>query len=69
MRQAVLQDRSDMKKYHHLGIPTSKPQPDETYLEGHKAYCTDHESNPYGIQWVRYEAHPPAKEGRMGERA
>jgi hypothetical protein len=51
--------RSDMKKYHHLGIPTSKPQPGETYIEGYKAYCTDHESNPYGIQWMRYEADCP----------
>ena len=43
-------------RYHHLGIPTATPMPGEVYLEDYKAYCTDHESNPFGIQWMRYEA-------------
>jgi hypothetical protein len=30
--------------------------PGEVYLEDYKAYCTGHESNPFGIQWMRYEA-------------
>jgi hypothetical protein len=42
-------------KYHHLGIPTATPRPAETYLEDYKAFCTDHESNPFGIQWMRFE--------------
>jgi len=42
-------------KYNHIGIPTHTPQPGETYLEKYKLYCTDHESNPFGIQWMRYE--------------
>ena len=32
-------------KYHHLGIPTDIGQPGEIYLEGYKAFCTDHERN------------------------
>jgi hypothetical protein len=24
--------------------------------------CTDHERNPFGIQWMRYEAHCPLPE-------
>ena len=24
------------------------------YLRDFDVYCTDHESNPYGIQWMRY---------------
>ena len=44
-----------MRKYHHLGIPTAVPQPEESYLEGYKLFCTDHESNPFGIQWMRFE--------------
>ena len=43
-------------KYHHLGIPTQEPQPGETYLERYRMFCTDHESNPFGIQWMRFEA-------------
>ena len=42
-------------KYHHIGIPTDTPRPDETYLAEFRLYCTDHESNPFGIQWMRYE--------------
>ena len=42
-------------RYHHLGIPTTTPQPGETYLERYKAFCTDHERNPFGIQWMRYD--------------
>jgi len=47
--------RSESMRYHHLGIPTTTPRPGETYLERYKAYCTDHEDNPFGIQWMRYE--------------
>lgn len=41
-------------KYHHMGIPTQSPKQDETYLEKYDIFCKDHESNPYGIQWMRY---------------
>jgi hypothetical protein len=41
-------------KYNHLGIPTTTPREGETYLSAFDIYCTDHESNPFGIQWMRY---------------
>lgn len=41
-------------KYHHIGIPTQTPQKDEVYLKDFDMHCTDHESNPFGIQWMRY---------------
>jgi hypothetical protein len=46
-------------RYHHLGIPTTIPQPGEVHLERYKCFCTDHERNPYGIQWMRYEPDCP----------
>jgi len=49
-------------KYQHTGIPTTTPMPGETYLERYKLYCTDHEDNPFGIQWMRYEADCPLPE-------
>lgn len=49
-------------RYHHLGIPTQVPQPGETYLEQFDAYCTDHERNPFGIQWMRYDTKCPLPE-------
>lgn len=46
-------------KYHHLGIPTRTPQTDETYLAEYGFFCTDHERNPFGIQWMRFDADCP----------
>ena len=43
-------------KYHHVGIPTEVEQTGEIYLSQHKLYCTDHQRNPFGIQWMRYES-------------
>ena len=42
-------------KYHHVGIPTRSPRSGETHLDEYCVFCTDHESNPFGIQWMRYE--------------
>ena len=49
-------------RYHHLGIPTTTPKPGETYLEAYKIFCTDHENNPFGIQWMRFEVDCPLPE-------
>jgi hypothetical protein len=49
-------------KYHHLGIPTTTVQSSETYLAEFKVYCTDHDRNPFGIQWMRFEADSPLPE-------
>ncbi len=46
-------------KYHHIGIPTEEVRKNEVYLQKFKVFCTDHESNPYGIQWMRYEPDSP----------
>jgi hypothetical protein len=43
-------------KYHHVGIPTEVEQTGEIYLPQFKLYCTDHQRNPFGIQWMRYES-------------
>ena len=50
---------NERMKYHHLGIPTKTPKAGETYLEAYKTFCTDHENNPFGIQWMRFEADCP----------
>lgn len=42
-------------RYHHIGIPTKTPRPGEQYLKDYMLFCTDHQSNPFGIQWMRYE--------------
>jgi hypothetical protein len=42
-------------RYHHIGIPTTDPVDGERHIESLKIFATDHESNPFGIQWMRYE--------------
>jgi hypothetical protein len=46
-------------KYHHLGIPTSKKLPDETYLPQFKLYVSGFSTSPFGIEWMRYENDSP----------
>jgi len=46
-------------RYHHLGIPTSTPQPGEYYLERFKMYVSAFESSPCGIQWMRFAPDSP----------
>jgi hypothetical protein len=51
-----------VRTYHHLGIPTTTPRPDEEYLERFKTYVSGYESSPYGVEWMRYEAGAPLPE-------
>ena len=46
-------------QYHHLGIPTDTPREGMTYLPNLKMHVTDHESNPYGVQWMRFDSDCP----------
>ncbi len=48
-----------MRRYNHIGIPTDVPRAGEVYLERYHLHCTDHESNPFGIQWMRYDVDCP----------
>jgi hypothetical protein len=42
-------------KYHHLGIPTTKPIRGEVYLKKYNVYHYGYEKSEYGIEWMRYE--------------
>jgi len=44
-----------MRKYHHLGIPTTKVREGERYLEQFKMYVSGYESSSYHIEWMRFE--------------
>lgn len=41
-------------KYHHIGIPTTHKFEGEIDLPHLKMTVSDHERNPFGIQWQRY---------------
>ena len=49
-------------KFNHIGIPTTEPKEGEIYLEHLKMHVTDHESNPFGIQWMRFDDDAPYPE-------
>ena len=41
-------------KFNHIGIPTASHFDGEIDLPHLKMTVSDHQSNPYGIQWQRY---------------
>lgn len=41
-------------KFNHIGIPTTESFEGEIDLPHLKMTVSDHENNPYGIQWQRY---------------
>ena len=49
-------------RYHHIGIPTNTPRPDERYLPWLKIYVSGFDFCPYGIQWMRFDADAPYPE-------
>jgi hypothetical protein len=42
-------------RYHHLGIPTSIPHPNERYLSHLRMYVSGFNHSPYGIEWMRFD--------------
>jgi len=46
-------------KYHHLGIPTKRRIPGETFLPEFKCYVSGFYTSPFGIEWMRFEKDSP----------
>ena len=46
-------------KYHHLGIPTDKKMPNETFLPQFKFYVSGFGNSPFGVEWMRFEKDSP----------
>ncbi|HEY6953386.1 MAG TPA: hypothetical protein VI758_13340 [Bacteroidota bacterium] len=49
-------------RYHHLGIPTTVRHPGERYLAHLKVHVAGFETNPYGIEWMRFDPDCPVPE-------
>ena len=49
-------------RYHHIGIPTDVRRENEEYLEKFKMYGSGYETNPYGVEWMRFEPGSPLPE-------
>ncbi len=48
-----------MRKYHHVGIPTTEVRPGERYLAGLKVHVSGYEESAYGIEWMRFDPDCP----------
>lgn len=44
-----------MRRYHHVGIPTTEPKPGETYVKHLKLFVVSHEKSEFGVEWMRFE--------------
>ena len=49
-------------RFHHIGIPTTEPKPDEKYLEQYKFYVSGFDTSDFGIEWMRFEKDSPISE-------
>src|ERR1700690_4306130 len=45
-----------MRRYHHIGIPTTQAKPGETHLKHLKLFVVSHEKSEFGVEWMRFEA-------------
>jgi len=49
-------------EYHHVGIPTETSHEGEYYLEAFGMFVTPYDTNPYGVEWLRFEPDSPLPE-------
>lgn len=51
------------KRFHHVGLTTHEPQPNEDYVPPSKCWVTDPRQTEMSIEWLRYaEDSPVSKE-------
>jgi len=48
-----------MRQFHHVGVITDDPQPDEIYVEETKVSVTNPNAHPYKIEYLRFEPDSP----------
>jgi hypothetical protein len=51
-----------MRRYHHLGIPTTTEREGEYYIEFAKVHVYDYRHSEFGVEWMRFEAGSPTPE-------
>ena len=48
--------------YHHIGIPTAVERDGEVFLPQFGMHVVPYDTNPFGIEWIRYEPDSPIPE-------
>jgi hypothetical protein len=46
-------------RYHHIGIPTDTPRPNEIHLEAFVLHVSGFSTSAFGIEWMRYSPDSP----------
>ena len=49
-------------RYHHIGIPTQLPRSGEKLIPQYKMHVCGFNSNPFGIEWMRFDPDSPLLE-------
>ena len=44
-------------RYHHLGIPSTQPRPEERHVAHLGVHVSGFETSPFGIEWIRFDPH------------
>ena len=50
------------RRYHHIGIPTTKRREGERLVKGYATFVSGYETSAYGIEWMRFEPEAPVPE-------
>lgn len=51
-----------VRRYHHIGIPTTERREGERLVPGYATYVSGYETSAYGIEWMRFEPDAPVPE-------
>ena len=46
-------------RFHHIGIPTDTPRPNEKHLEAYALHVSGFSTSAFGIEWMRYSPESP----------
>jgi hypothetical protein len=46
-------------RFHHIGIPTREPRPNEVHLAPFGVHIAGFSASPFGIEWMRYAEDSP----------
>ncbi len=49
-------------RYHHIGIPTQTPRPDEIHVPHLHIHVAGFQTSPFGVQWMRFDPDAPYPE-------
>ena len=48
-----------MRRFHHIGIPTTERRPDEEHLPQFGMHVSGFEDSPFGVEWMRFDPGSP----------